>query len=123
MKRKILFSAGILLLEFSFSSCFETCEDAVSKSNKPIEINGKIDSIFLDETDRNQPCVLINKQKYLIYSSIYKEFSKGDILIKHSGSMKYYWVKGMDTTIFYQKCGGYQCKIKAVYHRVIIYCG
>lgn len=107
MKKEILFILCLVLLQLSLSSCFENCEDALMKSNRPIEVNGKVDSVFLDETDRNQPCVLINNQKYLIYNNIYREFSKGDVIIKHSGSMKYYWIKSKDTTIFYQQCGGY----------------
>ncbi|HRP88670.1 MAG TPA: hypothetical protein PKX92_01390 [Edaphocola sp.] len=105
MKKSQKFVLWLFLIQFSFSSCFETCEESTRQSMRSVVIYGTIDSVFLDESNRNQPCVLINSQKYSIYNEIYQQFSKGDIIIKYSGSMKYYWVNGNDTTIFYPKCG------------------
>jgi len=96
---------GGLLQIVCLTSCFETCEQGTRRVYKDVAFNGTIDSIFRNEELKNQPCVVINGNVYLIRNDLYQQFSIEDTLFKHSGSMKYHWVKNKDTTVFYQMCG------------------
>ncbi len=106
-KDRILSIAVLLILQLSLGSCFETCEEATRRIYLDENFEGAIDSVIEQPKDQKLPYCLIGYSKHTINNRVYKEFSKGDIIIKHSGSMKYYWVKGNDTTVFYQECGRY----------------
>jgi hypothetical protein len=70
-----------------------------------LEFSGEIDSIYASKNFKYEPCISINGVEYLIDNDIFRSFSKGDMVVKRSGSLKYYWVKNGDTTVFYQQCG------------------
>jgi len=105
MRREVINILIGLIMLFTLNSCFETCEENRKKNHLYERFEGNIESIYLDENRKNQPFVIVDKRPFIILNDIYKKFSLGDTLFKRSGSMKYYWVKNGDTTIFYQMCG------------------
>lgn len=86
-------------------SCFETCPTNRKRLHLQEEFFGKIDTLYYDDSRKGQPFVLVGNYETIIINDIFDQFSKGDILFKRSGSMKYYWVRRNDTSVFYQQCG------------------
>lgn len=106
MSREIINVLAGLLILFSLNSCFETCEENRRRNHLQESFEGSIEAIYLDRNRKNQPFVIVKKREFIIINDLYEFFSVGDTLFKRSGSMKYYWVKNGDTTVFYQMCGG-----------------
>ncbi|MBL7753593.1 MAG: hypothetical protein JNM44_03880 [Chitinophagaceae bacterium] len=86
-------------------SCIETCEESVKRIYLEQNFCGIVDTIILNPREQKVPYCIINYQNITIRNHIIHDISKGDTLFKHANSMKYYWIKNGDTTIFYQKCG------------------
>jgi len=71
----------------------------------PEQFSGQIDTLYYDSSRKGQSYARVGGFETIIINDLFDNFSKGDILFKRAGSMKYYWVKDRDTTVFYQKCG------------------
>lgn len=99
----IIILIGGIFIVYYFN---ESCESWSLKHYRPLDFNGQIEKKFLDPDQRMQPVVILSDgRKYdLANIDIYNRIEIGDTLFKRSGSMKFYYVKNGDTTVFYQRC-------------------
>jgi hypothetical protein len=105
LERGILIKGIIILfLIINILGCTNCRQDRINFF-KPLECFGRIDSLYTDVSRKNCSFVVVNGKEILIINNIFDKFSVGDTLIKHKGSMKFYWIKKCDTIIFYPMCG------------------
>jgi hypothetical protein len=106
VKNKIMKS--ILLFMVTIISCTSnTCPSTTKNFQLPLKYSGAISKKFIDSTDRNQPRIIINDQKYTIDNiDAFNKMEIGDTIIKDSGTLKYVVKKYKNQFDFYPRCAG-----------------
>lgn len=100
----------------------KSCEELSYEKYFSQKYFGTVERKYLDPESRMQPYIILsNGRKYdLDNEKTYKLIEVGDTLFKLSGSMKFYYVKNGDTTIFYQKCKKREMTDEVISRRVKI---
>lgn len=94
-----------------FSSCFD-CNKHYNEFFRPFEIDGIVDTTFLDKRYHLSETILLKNQSEKKLEGVknilglYDAVEKGDSIYKAKGSMAVYLYKPDTTLVFYPVCNG-----------------